>query len=33
VTEDGQEMTQTTKRPGQACVDAQVFDRKPDKKR
>lgn len=30
VTEDGQEMTQTTKFPARECVDYQVFDRKPD---
>jgi hypothetical protein len=30
VTEDGQEMTQTTKRPDRDCVDQQVFDRRPD---
>lgn len=30
VTEDGQEMTQTTKFPGRECLDSQVFDRKPD---
>ena len=30
VTADGQQMKQTMKVPGQACVESQVFDRKPD---
>ena len=30
VTDDGQEMTQTTKYPTRECIDVQVFDRKPD---